>query len=228
MSPSTHPCAPGGCAPALPEDVHGLVLDFDGTLADTTSSHQQALAAALHPHGVRLDAAWYRRHLGLSIHDLLDALPGAAHLPAEEIIRASRAHLLDRLHTLVSIACVLELLHTAHRCGLSCAVASGASQALVAPGLAALGLEEAFAAVVARDDAPRGKPAPDLYLEAAHRLSLPPGACLAVDDTPAGLASARTAGMRVLTVAGGHLVPAPHTDTAPPVDGARPPRPRPL
>lgn len=219
---SGRPCAPHGCAPPLPAHVRGLVLDFDGTLADTTGRHEQALASALAPHGIGLDAAWYRRHVGLSIHDVLTALPGAAHLPAEEIIRTSRTHLLTHMHTLAPIGCVLALVRTAHRAGLACAVASGATRALVGPGLAALGLDAAFAAVVAREDAPRGKPAPDLYLEAAHRLGLPPQACLAVDDAPAGLASARAAGMGVLTVADGHLAPAPPADTT---ATASPPRP---
>ncbi|WP_152363211.1 HAD family hydrolase [Microlunatus speluncae] len=227
MTPRILPCASAGCASRLPKDVRGLIFDFDGTIADTTQGHEQALAAALRPHGVYLDGAWYRSHVGLSIHDLLAALPGAAHLhlPAEEVIRASRTHLLARLHTLEPVACVIEVLRTARRLGLRCAVASTASRALVAPGLTALGLDGAFTAVVTREDAPRGKPAPDLYLVAADRLGLPPCECLAIDDAPAGLASARAAGMRVLTVTGGHVAPAPHAAT--PTGGMRPPLRRP-
>lgn len=198
----------GRCTPQIPDGTRALILDFDGTLADTTPGHEQALRAALQPHGVHLDTDWYRRHIGLSIHDLLAALPGAEHLPYEEIIQASRAHLLAQVDTLAPIACTLALLHAAHRAHLACAVASGASRLLVGPGINALGLEHVFAAVVAREDAPRGKPAPDLYLEAAHQLGVPPDSCLAVDDAPEGIASARAAGMRVLTIAGGHLTPA--------------------
>lgn len=206
------PTRTGRCAPQIPDGTRALILDFDGTLADTTPGHEQALRAALHPHGVDLDAGWYRRHVGLSIHDLLAALLGEKRLPYEEIIQASRIHLLAQVHTITPIACALALLHAARRAHLPCAVASGASRLLVQPGIAALGLEHAFAAVVAREDVLRGKPAPDLYLEAAHQLSVPSGACLAVDDAPEGIASARAAGMRVLTVTGGHLAP---TDNPP-------------
>jgi HAD superfamily hydrolase (TIGR01509 family) len=183
-------------------------LDFDGTVADTTCGREQALRAALRPHGVRLDTGWYRRNVGLSIHDLLTALPGAEHLPHEEIIHASRTHLLATVRTISPIPCVLALLRAARRARLPCAVASGASRFLVEPGIDALGLAPLFATVVVREDAPRGKPAPDLYLEAARRLGVPLHACLAVDDAPDGIASARAAGMRVLTVVDGHLAPA--------------------
>jgi beta-phosphoglucomutase-like phosphatase (HAD superfamily) len=194
--------------PAIRAGIEAVILDFDGTLADTTASHEQALRAALRLHGVILDPAWYRRHVGLSIHDLLAAHPGARHLPHEQIIHRSRAHLLATVHTLIPIACVVALLRTARRAGLPCAVASGASRLLVDPGLDALGLTHEFAAVVAREDVAHGKPAPDLYLAAARRLDVPAERCLAVDDAPDGIASARTAAMHVITVVEGHLTAA--------------------
>ncbi|WP_017545489.1 HAD family hydrolase [Nocardiopsis prasina] len=200
------PASPG-CASGIPEGVEALILDFDGTVADTTPGHERALRAALRPHGVDLDPHWYRRHVGLSIHDLVAALPGGERLPHEEIIQRSRAHLLSHVRTITPFGCVLGLLRAARRARLPCAVASGASRLLVGPGLRALGLEREFATVVTREDVPHGKPAPDLYLAAAHRLGVPRGACLAVDDAPEGVASARAAGMRVLTVVDGHLAP---------------------
>jgi beta-phosphoglucomutase-like phosphatase (HAD superfamily) len=194
--------------PALLDGIKAVVLDFDGTLADTTPSHEQALRSALQPRGLDLDHDWYLRHAGLSIRDLLAELPGARQLPPEEIIQQSRAHLLATICSIGPVDCVVMLLRAARRAGLPCAIASGASRLLVQPGLEALGLTAEFAAVVAREDAPRGKPAPDLYIEAARRLDVLPGRCLAVDDAPDGVTSARVAGMHVLTLADGHLTPA--------------------
>ncbi|MEU3355145.1 HAD family phosphatase, partial [Streptomyces sp. NPDC037389] len=191
----------------MPAGVEALVFDFDGTLADTTRGHEDALRAALQPHKIALDPDWYRRHVGLSIHDLLAELPGGRSLPQEEIIQRSRAHLLATVHTIAPIACGVKLLRRARRTGLPCAVASGASRLLVGPGLDALGLEDAFATVVAREDVTHGKPAPELFLTAARRLGVAPGRCLAIDDAPDGIASARTAGMQVITVIDAHLVP---------------------
>ncbi|MQS17614.1 HAD family phosphatase [Streptomyces kaniharaensis] len=206
---SQEPSCPGecGCVPALDKDIGALIVDFDGTLADTRQGHEDALHAALEPYGVVLDPTWYARHIGLSIRDLLAALPGGRALPHGEVIARSRAHLLAEVHTITPIACTVELLRRAQAAGLPCAVASGASQQLVGPGLDALGLRGAFEAVVAREDAARGKPHPELFLTAARRLGIAPGHCLAVDDAPDGVAAARAAGMRVLTIARAHLAP---------------------
>jgi beta-phosphoglucomutase-like phosphatase (HAD superfamily) len=194
--------------PAIPAGIDAVIFDFDGTLADTTPRHEQALRAALQPHGLGLDHDWYRRHAGLSIHDLLAALPGGRPLPHDEIIRQSRAYLLATVHSITPIACAVSLLSAARGAGLPCAVASGASRLLIHPGIDALGLRHAFAAVVVREDVTHGKPAPDLYLAAARRLGVPPDRCLAVDDAREGVASAQAAGMHVITIADGHLVPA--------------------
>lgn len=196
------------CAPRVPDGVGALILDFDGTLADTVDSHEQALRAALHPYGVRLDHDWYRRHVGLSIQDLLTALPGGRSLPHNEIIRSSRTHLLAAVRSIRPMACVISLLGAARHAGLPCAVASGANGHLVHPGIDALRLTHEFAAVVVREDVAHGKPEPDLFLAAARRLGVPPERCLAVDDAPDGVTSARAAGMHVITVIDRHLAPA--------------------
>lgn len=197
-----------GDHPAILEGIGAVVFDFDGTLADTTPSHEQALRAALQPHGLDIDPGWYLRHAGLSIRDLLAKLPGARHLPHDEIIQDSRTHLLATIGCITPIGGVVTLLRAARRAGLPCAIASGASRQLVQPGLEALGLTNEFAAVVTAEDAPRGKSAPDLYIEAARRLDVPPSRCLAIDDAPDGMTAARAAGMHVLTLIGGHLAPA--------------------
>lgn len=214
----------GACVPCLDRDVQALVLDFDGTLADTRRSHEEALRAALHAYGVALDPGWYGRHIGLSIHDLLAVLPGGQDLPHDEIIQSSRAHLLGAVDTITPIPCVVELLQQARRVGLPCAVASGASRLLVEPGLDALGLRQAFTVVVAREDVTRGKPDPELFAMAARRLGIAAGRCLAVDDAADGIASARSAGMRVVTVTDGHLASVAQAETTA-AGGSAPPRP---
>ncbi len=89
------------------------------------------------------------------------------------------------------------------------AVASSAHRRVIEAALDALGLASAFEVVVSSDDVGIGKPAPDVYLEAARRLGLPPSRCLVLEDSLAGVQAARAAGMRVVLVPAAGHPPAP-------------------
>ena len=80
------------------------------------------------------------------------------------------------------------------------AVASSAPKTLIETVLDASGLRRAFAAAVSSEEVARGKPAPDVYLEAAARLGVPAASCAAVEDSSNGLRSAAAAGMAVVAV----------------------------
>ena len=80
------------------------------------------------------------------------------------------------------------------------AVASNGARANVELSLKAVGLDGLFDAMVAVDDVAHGKPAPDLYVEAARRLGAHPDGCIVFEDTEPGFAAARAAGMRVRDV----------------------------
>ena len=80
------------------------------------------------------------------------------------------------------------------------AVASSANRPLIDLVLDLAGLGSLFRATVSSEEVPRGKPAPDVYIEAAARLNAAPGACAAVEDSTNGIRSAKEAGMRVIAV----------------------------
>jgi HAD superfamily hydrolase (TIGR01509 family) len=79
-------------------------------------------------------------------------------------------------------------------------IASSAPKSLIEAVLGASGLRDAFAAAVSSEEVPLGKPAPDVYLEAARRLGVCPAACAAVEDSSNGLRSAAAAGLAVIAV----------------------------
>jgi HAD superfamily hydrolase (TIGR01509 family) len=79
-------------------------------------------------------------------------------------------------------------------------LASSSNRPVIDAALAAAGLTDAFAATVSSEEVPRGKPAPDVYLEAARRLGVSPSAAVAVEDSANGINSARAAGMRVIAI----------------------------
>jgi HAD superfamily hydrolase (TIGR01509 family) len=80
------------------------------------------------------------------------------------------------------------------------AVASNSLRRLVDLALDGSGLNGAFDAVIAGDEVPQPKPAPDIYLEAARRLGSPPERAVAIEDSPTGAAAARAAGMFVIGI----------------------------
>ena len=80
------------------------------------------------------------------------------------------------------------------------AVASSSPRRIIEVALETAGLRPAFQAIVSSDDVARGKPHPDVYLEAARRLATPPEACLALEDSTNGLLAAQAAGMTVIAV----------------------------
>jgi HAD superfamily hydrolase (TIGR01509 family) len=80
------------------------------------------------------------------------------------------------------------------------ALASSSNRAIFEEALRLAGLAEAFQATVSSEEVAEGKPAPDVYLEAARRLGVAPARCAAVEDSHSGIRSAHAAGMRVIAI----------------------------
>lgn len=91
------------------------------------------------------------------------------------------------------------------------ALASSAHREVIDAALAATGLTDTLRVVVSSDDVEHGKPAPDVYLEAATRLGVDPASCLVVEDSYNGVAAARAAGMTTVLVPNASVPPAPGT-----------------
>ncbi len=92
---------------------------------------------------------------------------------------------------------------------LPVAIASSAHPAVIRAAVDAAGLGAVFGIIVSSDDVPTGKPAPDVYLEAARRLGVAPDRCLVIEDSGNGVFAGRAAGMRVVLVPNASLAPGP-------------------
>ncbi len=92
--------------------------------------------------------------------------------------------------------------------GFRLALASSSNRELIDTVLRELGLTELFEVTVSSEEVARGKPAPDVYVEAAARLGVDPARCLAVEDSASGIRSAHAAGMRVIAYPNRHYPPA--------------------
>jgi HAD superfamily hydrolase (TIGR01509 family) len=93
-------------------------------------------------------------------------------------------------------------------------LASSSNRPLIDAALALAGLESFFRATVSSEEVARGKPAPDVYLEAARRLGADPGDCVAVEDSHNGIRSAKAAGMSCIAIPNAHFPPGDAVDEA--------------
>jgi beta-phosphoglucomutase len=194
--------------------LKALVFDCDGVLVDTEPLHYRAFQTVLGPLGLGHTYEHYlQRYIGFDDRDaFLEAFKEGGRpiddLILAQLIRAKETILQGMIALGISsfpgvVALVREL--AAHRVPL--AVASGALRHEVEAFLKGLELSEYFPVIVAADDVDRSKPDPETYLKVLSHLKeaaaggvLEPGACIAIEDTPAGVRSAKAAGLYVIGV----------------------------
>jgi HAD superfamily hydrolase (TIGR01509 family) len=185
----------------IPPDVLGLVFDCDGTIADTMPLHYEAWAEAIQHHGHEFPEALFYEMAGIPtarIIELLNERHGWK-IPVKEAATYKEKLYIERLHRVTPIEPVVQLVR-AYAGKLPMAVATGGTRAICTKTLTAMGVVQHFQAIVTADDVQHGKPAPDIFLEAARRLNVPPEKCYAFEDGELGLQSARSAGMVAIDV----------------------------
>ncbi len=186
-----------------------VLWDLDGTLLDSTECHWIAWRQILAEQGRDVTYEDFIATFGQR-NDLVLGQMFGPHLTADEIGRLGTAKE-ERYLTLLR-ARGIQLLPGAARwlrdlraSGWRQALASSAPRHNIEVIIDMPALRGRFDAVVAGEDAPRGKPAPDTVLLAAKRLGVPAERCVVVEDSPAGVEGARQAGMVCIGVGPSHL-----------------------
>jgi len=185
----------------VPAHIRGLVFDCDGTIADTMPLHYQAWVGALREHGHDFPEALFYEMAGIPTVRIIEILNEkyGYHLPVEEAAERKERLYERLLPQVVAIEPVVGLVRQ-YAGRLPMAVATGATRAICTKTLKSLDLLKHFEVMVTADDVTHGKPAPDIFLEAARRLSVPPDLCYAFEDADLGLQSARAAGMTAIDI----------------------------
>jgi beta-phosphoglucomutase-like phosphatase (HAD superfamily) len=179
----------------------GLIFDCDGTLADTMPLHWRVWQELARRHGFHISEARFYAFGGVPSRDILKTLNREQGLSLDclAIAREKEAGYLTLLSQVEPIPTILNIARENFG-KLPMAVASGGSRRVIEQVLEHLGIRRLFSAVVTNEDVTRQKPAPDIFLEAARRLGVPPQFCRAYEDTDVGLEGIRAAGMEAVDV----------------------------
>ncbi|HEX5497559.1 MAG TPA: HAD family phosphatase [Mycobacteriales bacterium] len=192
------------------QHLRGVLFDLDGTLVDSEKIWDITLRELAAELGGELSAATRADMVGTNLLDTVTMLHDDLGIDADTA--TSGRFLLDRTREYFARGLrwrpgAQELLHAVRTAGLPAALVTSTTRDLVEVALDTVGRHH-FDAVVCCDEVTRNKPHPQPYLRAAELLGLPPGACVAVEDSRTGAASAESAGCVVLAVPAEVPVPA--------------------
>ncbi len=180
----------------------GLIFDCDGTLAHTMPLHWRAWREVTTRHGLHFPEDRFYSLGGVPTRDIVRQL--AIEQGRPEIDPIVFAHEKENAYFALfhEIGPVEEVVAVAreNRGRIPMAVASGGSKGAITKVLTHLGIVDWFQAIVTNEDVVRQKPAPDIFLEAARRIGVPPELCRAYEDTDLGMAAIRAAGMDAVDV----------------------------
>lgn len=187
-----------------------VVFDLDGLLLDTEQVWDEEREALTRERGGRWHDRAQADMMGMSstewsryMHDEL-GLPE----PPDELNRLVVERMEERYRAGLPLidGAVEAVRRIAARWPLG--LASSSNRPLIDLALNEMGVDGLFRATVSSEEVERGKPAPDVYLEAARRLGVPPERIVAIEDSANGIRSARAAGMRVIAIPNEHFPPA--------------------
>lgn len=181
-----------------------VVFDLDGTLVDSEPNYYEAGRQTLADNGVT-DFTWadHERYVGISTRETVADWKDRYGLPAsvDELVAAKNRRYLELARSATraypEMRTFVELLAAE---GVPMAVASGSSPEAIGAVLTATGLDAHLHTVVSADEVAHGKPAPDVFLEAARRLGAAPSDCVVLEDAAPGAAAAHAAGMRCIAI----------------------------
>jgi HAD superfamily hydrolase (TIGR01509 family) len=191
--------------------IEAVVFDMDGVLIDSEPVWERVRRGFVADRGGRWPADAQDRMMGMSTAEwsaYISADFGIGLTPrqvAEQVITAMAAEYEKHLPLLPGAIEAVRSLSGQW----PLAVASSSPRSLIETVLSAADLGSAFAAVVSSEEVPRGKPAPDVYLAAAGRLSVSANSCAAIEDSSNGLRSAAAAGFTVIAIPRPEYPPAP-------------------
>jgi HAD superfamily hydrolase (TIGR01509 family) len=189
--------------------TEAVVFDLDGLLLDTEQVWDEVRETLTRERGGRWHDRAQADMMGMSstewsryMHETL----GLAEPPEDLnrlVVERMQERYRERLPLVDGAAEAVRRIGARWPLGL----ASSSNRPLIDLALELMGVTDLFRATVSSEEVERGKPAPDVYLEAARRLGFAPGRIVAIEDSAAGICAADAAGMRVIAIPNLHFPP---------------------
>ena len=176
----------------------GYIFDFDGVLVNTMEAHFICYKQALQEAGIAIDKKNFYDNAGMSGIEQINFFADNAQIKvdAERVYKRKREIWNAGNFEFKAIRCNVNLFKILKKAGIPVAIATGSTRPSVLPIIAELGIEPDC--LVTAEDVEKGKPHPDLFICAAHRLHEKPEDCIVVEDSQAGIQAAKAANMNVL------------------------------
>jgi HAD superfamily hydrolase (TIGR01509 family) len=174
----------------------GYIFDCDGTLADSMPVHYGAWADTVRKYGGQIPEDLFYSLGGWPSRKMVELLNERfrSSLDPETIANEKEQLYVQRIDTIRPIPEVADFARQVAAFA-KVSVASGGILPVVTRTLEAIGFKDFFSVIVTSEQVKRGKPFPDMFLEAAGRMGVPPSDCLVLEDSPAGFEAAKSAGM---------------------------------
>jgi HAD superfamily hydrolase (TIGR01509 family) len=189
--------------------IEAVVFDLDGVLLDSEQVWDEVREELARERGGRWHERAQRDMMGMSSPEWSRYMHEAISLPEPpeeinaEVVRRLERHYREHLPVIPGAREAVERL--AQRWPL--ALASSSNRELIDLALELMGIADRFQATVSSEEVARGKPAADVYLEAASRLAVDPTRAAAIEDSHNGIRAAKAAGMRVIAIPNEHFPP---------------------
>jgi HAD superfamily hydrolase (TIGR01509 family) len=189
--------------------IDAVVFDLDGLLLDTEQLWDEVREQLARERGGRWHEGAQADMMGMSspewsryMHETIGLRESPDEI-ADEVVRRMQERYRERLPLLPGAIDAVERLAARWPLGL----ASSSNRPLIDLALEVGNLDAFFRVTVSSEEVARGKPAPDVYLEAARRLEVEPGRVAAIEDSRNGINSAHAAGMKVIAIPNAHFPP---------------------
>ena len=180
-----------------------VIFDMDGVIIDSEPFYHEVQIDFFHKIGITVLPKEYNNYIGAGMREMWNMIKSSRNItqPIEELVKLNNKVLLDyfeRSSNLTPTPYFTDFLASIQAVEMQTAVASSTTKPIIEIILKKLKLYDIFNIIISGDEVENGKPAPDIFLQAAARLNVKPLECMVVEDSYNGVKAAKSAGMYCL------------------------------